>query len=123
MRIPASLRMQGSSMLAELRGCRSVIQGRTGDRSTSYLPSAHIADRWASHYTSMALGHTITYVTDPKAVVAALPALNEILLQCATPASAATRSRRFFIVDTAMPSGSIRRASVLSSDWIFYLRA
>ncbi len=70
---PKGVELTHGSMLAELRGCRAVIQGRTGDRSTSYLPSAHIADRWASHYTSMALGNTITYVSDPKAVVAALP--------------------------------------------------
>ena len=70
---PKGVELTHSSMLAELRGCRAVITSRTGDRSTSYLPAAHIADRWASHYTSMALGHTITYVTDPKAVVAALP--------------------------------------------------
>ena len=45
---------------------------QAGDRSTSYLPSAHIADRWASHYTGMTFGPTITYVPDPKAVVGAL---------------------------------------------------
>ena len=70
---PKGVELTHASMLAELRGCRAVLPATTGERSTSYLPSAHIADRWASHYTSMALGHTITYVSDPKAVVAALP--------------------------------------------------
>jgi len=70
---PKGVELTHASMLAELRGCREVLPATTGERSTSYLPAAHVADRWASHYTSMALGHTITYVSDPRAVVAALP--------------------------------------------------
>jgi long-chain acyl-CoA synthetase len=70
---PKGVELTHASMLAELRGCRAVIPATTGERNTSYLPAAHVADRWASHYTSMALGHTITYVSDPRAVVAALP--------------------------------------------------
>jgi long-subunit acyl-CoA synthetase (AMP-forming) len=70
---PKGVELTHASMLAELRGCRAVLPATTGERSTSYLLAAHVADRWASHYTSMALGHTITYVADPKEVVAALP--------------------------------------------------
>jgi long-subunit acyl-CoA synthetase (AMP-forming) len=33
-------------------------------RVLSYLPAAHIADRWASHYAAMAGGHTVTCVPD-----------------------------------------------------------
>jgi long-subunit acyl-CoA synthetase (AMP-forming) len=45
-----------------------------GGRQTSYLPSAHVADRWASHYyASIVHGATITCIADPRAVVAALP--------------------------------------------------
>ena len=35
-----------ASMLAELRGCQAVIPARQGDRNASYLPAAHVADRW-----------------------------------------------------------------------------
>jgi long-subunit acyl-CoA synthetase (AMP-forming) len=70
---PKGVELTHASMLAELRGCQAVIPARQGDRSASYLPAAHVADRWASHYTSMMFGHTITYVADQKAVVAALP--------------------------------------------------
>jgi long-subunit acyl-CoA synthetase (AMP-forming) len=61
------------SMLAELRGCHAVSPGAPGDRNISYLPSAHVADRWGTHYTSMAVGQTVTFVTDPREVISALP--------------------------------------------------
>jgi long-subunit acyl-CoA synthetase (AMP-forming) len=43
-----------------------------GDRAPSYLPSAHIADRWLSHYSAMTFGIQITCVPDPRAVAGAL---------------------------------------------------
>ena len=46
---------------------------RPGARITSYLPSAHIADRWSSHYNQMAYGFEITTVPDPKLVAQVLP--------------------------------------------------
>ena len=66
-------RLTHASMLAEIRGCHAVIPVRQGDRTVSYLPAAHVADRWYTHYMSMTFGLTITYVPDQKAVVAALP--------------------------------------------------
>ena len=70
---PKGVELTHASMLAEIRGCHAVIPFRQGDRNLSYLPAAHVADRWISHYTSMTFGNTITYVADQKAVVAALP--------------------------------------------------
>ncbi|WP_435770612.1 AMP-dependent synthetase/ligase [Nocardioides sp. SYSU DS0651] len=69
---PKGVELTHGSMLAQLRGVQAVIPARRGERSTSYLPSAHIADRWAGHYSPMVFGGTTTYVTDPKAVVGAL---------------------------------------------------
>jgi long-chain acyl-CoA synthetase len=38
-----------------------------GGRTTSYLPSAHIADRWfAPYHASMGLGASVTCVADPR---------------------------------------------------------
>ena len=46
----------------------------TGGRQLSYLPSAHIADRWLTHYNAgIVHGATIYSVADPRQVVAALP--------------------------------------------------
>jgi long-chain acyl-CoA synthetase len=41
-------------------------------RVVSYLPMAHVAERYISHYSSMAFGYTITACADPKAFAAAL---------------------------------------------------
>jgi long-subunit acyl-CoA synthetase (AMP-forming) len=52
-----------------------------GGRVVSYLPMAHIAERYISHYASLAFGYTITCVPDPTQLAAAL---------------AGTRPTRFF---------------------------
>jgi long-chain acyl-CoA synthetase len=41
-------------------------------RVVSYLPMAHIAERYVSHYSSMAFGYTITACADPKQLATAL---------------------------------------------------
>ena len=46
---------------------------RPGDRIASYLPSAHIADRCARHYTAIVYGSQITASPTRATVVAALP--------------------------------------------------
>jgi long-subunit acyl-CoA synthetase (AMP-forming) len=61
-----------ANMLAELAATASVLPVQWGDRILSYLPSAHIADRWSTHYQSLAFGLQITTVADPKLLAAAL---------------------------------------------------
>ncbi|WP_071288125.1 AMP-dependent synthetase/ligase [Mycolicibacterium llatzerense] len=46
---------------------------RRGDRTTSYLPGAHIADRMAAHYVQLIHGTQVTTVTDIRQIVDALP--------------------------------------------------
>ncbi|HET7689581.1 MAG TPA: AMP-binding protein [Nocardioidaceae bacterium] len=70
---PKGVELTHAGILAQLRMTNAVLPVQPGDRSTSYLPSAHIADRWASHYTGMVFGTQITYVPDPKGVAATLP--------------------------------------------------
>jgi long-chain acyl-CoA synthetase len=41
-------------------------------RLVSYLPMAHIAERYISHYSSMTFGYSITACADPKQLAAAL---------------------------------------------------
>ena len=43
-----------------------------GGRVVSYLPMAHIAERYISHYASLCFGYTITCVPDPAQLAAAL---------------------------------------------------
>jgi long-chain acyl-CoA synthetase len=67
---PKGVMTTHANMLAELRGGHAAVPPRTGGRQISYLPSAHIADRWASHYTGlMTYGNCITTVADLAEVI------------------------------------------------------
>jgi len=70
---PKGVETTHGNMLAQLRATAGMLPVRQGDRIPSYLPSAHVADRWLSHYQGMALGLQVTCVPDPRAVAAALP--------------------------------------------------
>ena len=61
-----------ANMLAECRAVAEVLPMRPGARMTSYLPSAHIADRWSSHYNAMVFGIQVTSVPDPGQIAAVL---------------------------------------------------
>ncbi|WP_433719040.1 AMP-dependent synthetase/ligase [Actinoplanes sp. CA-051413] len=45
---------------------------RAGDRLISFLPSAHIADRWANHYLHTWTGTEVTTLADWREILAAL---------------------------------------------------
>ncbi len=72
---PKGVQLTHQGMLAQCRDMGEVLPFRPGARITSYLPSAHIADRWSSHYSSMVWGIQITDVADQRAVAKVLPAL------------------------------------------------
>src|SRR4051794_22977085 len=72
---PKGVEITHANMLAELRGCHDAVALSEGGRSVSFLPAAHIADRWASHYGAfMTYGNTVTSV-------AALPDLMGVVAQ------------------------------------------
>ena len=60
------------SLLHGLRGLEEHDHVTPGGAVVSYLPMAHIAERWISHYASMVWGHTITSCPDPKQLAGAL---------------------------------------------------
>jgi long-chain acyl-CoA synthetase len=63
---PKGVELTHANMLAELRGVHAAIPLEGGGRWISFLPTAHVADRWGSHYSSlMTYGHTVTPVADP----------------------------------------------------------
>jgi long-chain acyl-CoA synthetase len=71
---PKGVETTHANMMSECVGCAAVLPMSPGGRQTSYLPSAHMADRWASHYyASIVYGATLTSVPDARQVVAALP--------------------------------------------------
>jgi long-subunit acyl-CoA synthetase (AMP-forming) len=70
---PKGVELTHANMLAELRGVHAAVPLHSGGRWVSFLPSAHVADRWGSHYSAlMTYGHTVTCVPDPAQVMAAV---------------------------------------------------
>ena len=66
---PKGVQLTHANMLAVWTACNGVRAVRPGGRSISFLPSAHIADRWATHYGQMIFGHTLHCCPDPKQMV------------------------------------------------------
>jgi long-subunit acyl-CoA synthetase (AMP-forming) len=70
---PKGVELTHANMLAELRGVHEAVPLEGGGRWVSFLPSAHVADRWGSHYSAlMTYGHTVTCVADPTQLMAAV---------------------------------------------------
>jgi long-subunit acyl-CoA synthetase (AMP-forming) len=71
---PKGVQLTHHNLLAMMRGYRALVGGTLGGRMVSFLPSAHIADRWGSYYQALCVeGSTITSVANPREVIAALP--------------------------------------------------
>src|SRR3954451_3268618 len=68
---PKGVETSHANMLAELRGLDEFEGSVAPGRIVSFLPSAHIADRWASQYTGLCTyGHAVTCCPDPRDVMA-----------------------------------------------------
>ncbi len=72
---PKGVELTHANLLAQCFAVAEVLPMRPLARITSYLPSAHIADRWSSHYNQMVFGLQVTSVADARQVAAALPAV------------------------------------------------
>ncbi len=71
---PKGVELTHAGLLAQVRSMHERLPAAPGGRAVSFLPSAHIADRWGNHYHgSIALGATVTHVADPGQVAAVLP--------------------------------------------------
>ena len=71
---PKGVQLTHRNLMAEIRAVVDRLPTKPGGRIISFLPSAHIADRWASHYQSlMVLGFTLTCLADPRTIVQHLP--------------------------------------------------
>jgi len=69
---PKGVELTHANMMAQCRAVAKVLPMRPGARMTSYLPAAHIADRWSSHYNSLVFGIQVTSVPDARQIAAAL---------------------------------------------------
>jgi long-chain acyl-CoA synthetase len=70
---PKGVELTHANVLAESRAASALISVGPEDRVTSYLPHAHMADRYSAHYALMLYGPEVTVIADPREVVAALP--------------------------------------------------
>jgi len=62
-----------ANLLTEANAVAAVFDLRAGDRITSYLPSAHIADRLSCHYLQMLFRAEVMCIADPRSLAEALP--------------------------------------------------
>ena len=70
---PKGVEMTHANLLFESFAVADVLGVEFGDRMTSFLPTAHIADRWGGLYNQEVFGTTVTVVPDARAIGAALP--------------------------------------------------
>ncbi|MFZ2112253.1 MAG: long-chain fatty acid--CoA ligase [Solirubrobacteraceae bacterium] len=70
---PKGVELTHANVLAECRAAAEVIEVNPEGRIVSYLPHAHMADRYSSHYTPMIYGTQVTLIADPREVISALP--------------------------------------------------
>jgi long-chain acyl-CoA synthetase len=70
---PKGVEMTHTNLLFEGYGLDAVLGIEFGDRITSFLPSAHIADRMTGLYSQQMFGTQVTTISDGRAIAAALP--------------------------------------------------
>lgn len=70
---PKGVQITHHNMLAEWRALETAHPTTPGGRVISFLPAAHIADRWSSHYGAMLLGRQVTCCPDPRKVMEVVP--------------------------------------------------
>ena len=70
---PKGVEMTHANLLFQAYAIHEVLGVEFGDRTTSFLPTAHIADRMGALYVQEVFGTQITTVSDARAIAAALP--------------------------------------------------
>ena len=70
---PKGVQLTHHNMMATVAGASKVVDVQFNDRITSFLPSAHIADRASAQYFQAIKGVQVTHIADPRTAAAALP--------------------------------------------------
>ena len=77
---PKGVELTHANLMTQVRVTHERHAPTPGGRIISFLPSAHLADRWSSHYlASIALGFTVTCVADATTIVDHLPTVRPTL--------------------------------------------
>ena len=69
---PKGVQITHANVVAQVESLLGVVPAGFGDRITSFLPAAHIADRVSAQYFGCLLGVQVTYVADARTIAAAL---------------------------------------------------
>jgi long-chain acyl-CoA synthetase len=69
---PKGVELTHHNLIFDWRATHAVLPLRARGRVLSYLPCAHLADRFVAHYGAMLSGSSITCVADPRDLAAAL---------------------------------------------------
>ncbi|MET9653354.1 AMP-dependent synthetase/ligase [Streptomyces sp. NPDC006460] len=69
---PKAVEITHRAMLSQLSGTQRVLEVTGEDSHLSFLPAAHIADRWGSHYTNLLCGTRLTCLDDLSRLAEAL---------------------------------------------------
>ena len=72
---PKGVELTHANLMAEMDALEGYFPLSHEDKLVSYLPDAHIANRWGAHYNNMRFGIQITTVADPKQLVPTLPSV------------------------------------------------
>lgn len=76
---PKAVEITHRAMMSQLAGTQQVLKVTGQDSHISFLPAAHIADRWGSHYTNLLCGTRLTCLEDisrlPEALALVRPTL------------------------------------------------
>ena len=68
---PKGVQLTHANLAFTIGALHEVAPVAAGPRIVSFLPAAHIADRWASHYTAMTHAATVTSCPDPRQLMVA----------------------------------------------------
>ncbi|MFL5867968.1 MAG: AMP-dependent synthetase/ligase, partial [Thermoleophilaceae bacterium] len=66
---PKGVQLTHGNMMSEWRALNQVYPSKPRGRTISFLPTAHVADRWAQLYGSMVYGHTVHCCPNPREMV------------------------------------------------------
>jgi len=70
---PKGVELTHANILAELDATTGIVPMGPADSVISYLPDAHIANRWGAHYNSLYTGMQIVTLADLKQMISVLP--------------------------------------------------
>jgi long-subunit acyl-CoA synthetase (AMP-forming) len=82
---PKCVEITHANLLFEAFALDTVLGIRFGDRTTSFLPSAHVADRMSALYAQEVFGVQVSVVSDPSDITSALPEVRPTIWAAVSP--------------------------------------